>query len=168
MSKSVVAVYESHDKAVRAVTHLTKNGIDEKGLSIVGKGETVEDHIHVVPVKGIKMAPAFIGAAVGAVLGGIAGVSGIEIPGFGFIAGADATGFSGALGGVVPGVIAGFIVSAIFQLVYRKDELVVFKKHVEGGKYLVVVNGDESEVSKSRKLLHTENIHEELHDLEVK
>ena len=166
MKKSVVAVYESHEKAIRAVTHLIKHDIPESHLSIVGHGDIVEDHIHIVEVKNFKLMPGFVGAGVGGVLGFVAGAADVPIPGVAFLT--EAGGLPGLLGGIAVGIAVGALISIAVSLAYRKDDLVLFKKHVEKGKYLVVVNGENDEIDKSRKLLHTENEHLEIHDILVK
>lgn len=163
MAKSIVAVYENNDKALRAVKHLANHDIGSDKLSVIGRGDIVEDHIHVVPVKKMKQAPIFIGAGFGAVAGIMAGVLNIPIPGVKFLT--EAGGLPGFLGGMTIGLVVGALTSIAISAIYRKDDLILFKKHLEGGKFLVVVNGSDADIEKSKKLLHTENLHIELHDL---
>lgn len=160
MKKSVVAVYESHEKALRAVKHLVKHEIPENELSIVGQGEVIEDHIHFVPVKKAKMATTYIGLGAGALLGLLAGLEIIPVPGLKGIFGSG--GFVGMLGGVVIGAVIGAIASIVFSMIVKKDDFVVMQKHIDKGKYMLVVKGELEDIEKSKKLLHTENIHEEI------
>ncbi|MGB0403722.1 MAG: hypothetical protein ACPGEG_06445 [Salibacteraceae bacterium] len=164
MKKSVVAVYDNHAKAVRAVKHLVKNDIPENELSIVGQGQLIEDHIHFVPVKKAKMVIPYIGLAIGAGLGLLAGYGILPLPGFDSIV--EAGGFVGMLAGTVFGAVVGALISIVFSLIYRKDDLVVMQKHIDKGKYMLVVKGELADIEKSKKLLHTENIHEEIIDVE--
>jgi hypothetical protein len=77
-------------------------------------------------------------------------------------------GFVGLLGGTVMGAVAGSLVSIVFSMVVKKDELVMMQKHIDKGRYMLVVKGSLEDIEKSKKLLHTENIHEEIIDVEGK
>lgn len=166
MKKSVVAVFNQHQKAINAAKYLAKHGIPDNELSIVGKGDLVEDHIHFVPVKKYKKIPLLIGIIGGAILGVLAGTGMVDIPVLNAFS--DSGGFVGLLAGVVLGAVLGAILSIAVSLVIRKDDLVVLQKHVDNGKYTLVVTGSEEDILKSRKLLHTENIHEDIVDLQGK
>ena len=164
MKKSTVAVYESNSKALSAVKHLVAHGIPAEGLSVVGKGQLIEDHIHFIPVKKAKTITPYIGLGIGAVLGLVVGLGLVEIPGFAKFF--EAGGMVGMLGGTVFGAIVGGVISIIFSLIVKRDDLVLMQKHIENGKYMLVVKGTLEDIEKSKKLLHTENIHEEIIDVE--
>ena len=164
MKKSVVALYDNHAKAVSAVKHLVKHDISEKELSIVGQGELIEDHIHFVPVKKAKLVIPYIGLGIGACFGLLAGYGVFPIPGFDSFL--EAGGFVGMLGGTVFGAVVGSIISIVFSLFYRKDDMVIMQKHLDKSKFMLVVKGSLEDIEKSKKLLHTENIHDEIIDIE--
>ncbi len=158
MKKSTVAVYASNEKAINAVKHLVKHGIPEDELSIVGQGQLVEDHIHFVPVKQYKKVPLFLGVGIGGVLGLLVGMGIIDLP---FLNSADNSGgFVGTLLGLVFGAIIGAVVSIVISLIIRKDDLVLLQKHIDNGSYAVVVKGSESDITKSKDLLHATSGHQ--------
>jgi len=164
MKKSVVAVYDKNSKAISAVKHLVANGIPAEELSVVGEGQLIEDHIQFIPIKKAKIVTPYIGLGIGAVLGFVVGMGWLDIPGFGKLF--EAGGMIGMLGGIVFGAVIGGLVSVVLSLVIRRDDLVVMQKHIDNGKYMLVVKGSLEDITKSKKLLHTENIHEEIIDVE--
>ncbi len=159
--KATVGVYSNHDKAIRAVKHLINKGIDEKEISLVGKGEIVEDKLHVNSIKGLKKAPVPIGAVAGAVLGVLAGAGMLAVPGLGFIFLAGK--FVGALGGITMGMAAGGVTSFFMGIGFKKDQVVRYKKHIEAGNFLVIVNGPEDHIELANNLLHKHADHIEIH-----
>ena len=164
MKKSVVAVYDKNSKAISAVKHLVANGIPAEELSVVGEGQLIEDHIHFIPVKKAKIITPYVGLGIGGVLGVIVGMGWVQIPGFSKLF--EAGGMIGLLGGIVFGAVIGGSLSIIFSLVVRRDDLVMMQKHIDNGKYALVVKGSLEDIEKSKKILHTENIHEEIIDVE--
>jgi hypothetical protein len=44
-TNSVVAVYDSHDEAERAIKALQQAGVDMKSLSIAGRGAHTDEHV---------------------------------------------------------------------------------------------------------------------------
>jgi|OM-RGC.v1.037405622 hypothetical protein len=44
--KAAVGVYDSHNKAISAVKRLHKHGVEVDNISLIGKAEIVEDHLH--------------------------------------------------------------------------------------------------------------------------
>lgn len=164
MKKSVVAVYDKNSKAISAVKHLVSHGIPAEELSVVGEGQLIEDHIHFIPVKKAKTVTPYIGLGIGAVLGFVVGMGWVQIPGFEKLF--DAGAGIGLLGGVVFGAVIGGLISIVLSLVIRRDDLVMMQKHIDNGKYMLVVKGSLENITKSKKLLHTENIHEEIIDVE--
>ncbi|MBD80023.1 MAG: hypothetical protein CL840_14010 [Crocinitomicaceae bacterium] len=164
MKKSVVAVYSNNDKALSAIKYLVKHGIPAEELSVVGQGQLIEDHIHFIPVKKAKKMTPYVGLGIGAVLGFIVGMGWIVIPGFETFF--EAGGMIGMLGGIVFGAAVGAVISIIFSIIVRKDDLVMMQKHIDNGKFMLVVKGTLEDIEKSKKLLHTEDIHEEIIDIE--
>ncbi len=152
MKKSTVAVYKSNETAIKAVKHLIKHGIAEEELSIVGKGDLIEDHIHFVPVKKYKIAPIIIGLGVGGLLGGLSGAGMLQLPLFEQFS--DAGFFIGLLAGIGIGAAIGALITVIASIVVKKDEIVVLQKHIDNGSYAVVVKGSDADIAKSKELLH--------------
>lgn len=164
VKKSVVAVYDNHDKAHKAIAYLKHHDVDISKVSLLGKAEIVEDHLKVVPIRKVKTAPVSIGAVLGGTLGLLAGASIVAIPGLGLIYGAGAV--VGALSGITAGLFGGELASFLLSIGIRKDKLVLYKSHLEAGKFLVIFhNATDEEVDKARQLLHTEGQH--LEDVEL-
>lgn len=45
--KTLVGVYETHDKALQAVNTLKSEGIDANNVSILGKADIIDNHVHI-------------------------------------------------------------------------------------------------------------------------
>ncbi|MBD80728.1 MAG: hypothetical protein CL840_17570 [Crocinitomicaceae bacterium] len=159
--KATVAIYGNHEKAIKAVKQLVKKGINEKEISLVGKGEIIEDRMHINSIKGLKKAPVPIGVVAGGVLGVLAGAGMLAVPGLGFVFLAGK--FVGALGGITMGMATGGMTSFLVSIGFKKDQVVRYKKHLEEGNFLVVINGPENHIELAHEILHTHADHLELH-----
>ena len=159
--EATIAVYDNHKKAINAVKKLVNNGIEQSDISIIGRGEMVEDRMHISSVKSLKKAPIPIGVVAGGVLGVLSGVGMLAIPGLGFMF--LAGGLVGGLGGATVGMVGGGLTSIFVSLGFRKDQVVRYEHHLENGHYLVVVNASEEDINKSNNLLHKHADHLELH-----
>ncbi len=98
-----VAVYDTHEKALNAVRKLDDNKFPLTEVSIIGKAELIEDHMHIKSTEPMVNAPAAIGSVAGIVAGILTGIGIFAIPGFGFLYGAGAV--IGAIGGFDIGII---------------------------------------------------------------
>jgi len=154
--KATIAVYQNHEKAVRAVKKLVRDGIDSKEISIIGKGEMIEDRMHITSVKGLKKAPVPIGTIAGGLLGVLAGAGMLMVPGLGFVFLAGK--FIGLLGGATVGMVTGGLASILISMGFRKDQVVRFDKHLENGNYLVIVDGEVDHIDQAHKILHTQYV----------
>ncbi len=158
--KLKVAVYDSHEKAVKAISVLSQAHFPMKEVSLIGKSEIVNDHIQIKSTELIKDSPALIGAGAGTIVGLLTGLGVFAIPGFGFLYGAGAV--IGAIGGFDLGLIAGGVGSILVVLGINKDKMVEYEEHLNEGKFMVVVSGTIEEVKKAEQILHTEGTHLEL------
>jgi Mg/Co/Ni transporter MgtE len=66
--KTVVGVYESHDKAIIALQELKKTGFTADKLSLVGKADLVDNHINIKANNAVEKTEASIGVVAGAIL----------------------------------------------------------------------------------------------------
>lgn len=161
--KATVAVYSSHEKAFNAVQALEKAHFPMKQVSLVGKAELIDDHLHVKDLDDVSIAtPVAIGAVAGPVVGILTGVGIFAIPGLGFLYGAGA--IVGALAGFDFGIISGAVVAVLTTLGLKKDKVVKYEEHIKEGKFLVVVQGNEQEIENAKKVLHTEGQHLEIEE----
>jgi uncharacterized protein (TIGR02271 family) len=150
MAKTVVGVYENHEKAERAVRDLVDAGFQRTDVSIVARGRedepqgtttgtttgtSGEEHSRA----GTGAATgAGIGAAIGGVGGLLAGLGLFAIPGFGPVIAAGP--IAAALTGAGLGAAAGGLVGVLVGLGIPKEEAEPYAEAVRRGGYLVIVN----------------------------
>ena len=126
-----VGVYESHEKAVAALQDLQKSGYPVNQLSVIGKADLVDNHIHVKTNDNVEKAEV-VGVVGGAVLGMLAGVGIFAIPGLGFLYGAGA--LVGAMMGAEGGIIAGGLAAIFTSLGVNEAVALKYEKHLNEGK----------------------------------
>lgn len=158
--KAVVGVYDSHEKAVDAIEELKKAGYSTKNLSLIGKADLVNDHIHVKSNDTAEKAEVGVGVVAGSVLGVLAGVGIFAVPGLGFLYGAGA--LVGAFAGFDFGLIAGGLVAALTHLGMDEVNAVKYEKHLNEGKFVIFAQGSEKEINHAQEVLHTQGLHLEL------
>lgn len=157
---TIVGVYESHDDAVGAVKALEGAGYATKNISLVSKAEIVNDHIHVKSDHKVETAEVGVGIAAASVIGILTGVGIFAIPGLGFLYGAGA--LVGAFAGFDAGIIGSGIVSILTSIGINQVMAAKYEKHLNEGKYLVFVHGDEKEIKHAHEVLHTLDLQLEL------
>lgn len=160
--KSLIGLYNSHDKAIEAIRLLKEDGFTSKHLSLLGKidgDDEVSDDIKNAntAVKGLG-----IGAVAGTTLGLLTGVGLLAIPGVGFLVGAGA--LAGAVAGFDFGVIGGGLISALTIGGIEKEMEEKYQKELETGKTLVVVQGSHDELVKAKALLAAKGGYDELNE----
>ncbi len=158
--KSQVAVYDSHEKALQAIKVLSEHNFPMEKVSLMGKAEVIDDHIHVKSLEDVKDAPALLGAGAGTIVGLLTGVGAFAIPGFGFLYGAGAV--LGAIGGFDLGIIAGGIGTLLATIGIKKDKVVKVHEHLKAGKFLVMVQGTSEDIKKAEQILHAHGTHLEM------
>jgi hypothetical protein len=157
---SVIAVFDQHEDASRAVALLKSEGFDIKKLSVIGKGYHTEEHPVGFYNLGERMAVwGGIGATWGALWGGfwglLAGAAFLVIPGVGPImaAGPFVAVIVGALeGSVVVGGL-GALGAALSSIGVPKDRVVRYETALKADKYLLIVHGTADEVARGKRLL---------------
>jgi len=158
--KTIVGVYESHDNAVKAVQALEKAGYPVKQVSLISKAELVNNHIHVKSNHKVETAEVSAGVAAGAVIGILTGVGIFAIPGLGFLFGAGA--LVGAFAGLDFGLIGGGLLAIFTNMGIDQAIASKYEKHLNEGKFLVFVQGKDTEVKHAHEVLHTLNLQLEL------
>ncbi|MCB9186874.1 MAG: hypothetical protein H6601_09025 [Flavobacteriales bacterium] len=146
-----IKVFNSHAEALKAAELLIENGFDAKSISLIGKAELVDDHIHLRSMEPIKDAPAFLGAGAGAIVGLLTGMGVFAIPGFGILYGAGA--IIGAIGGFDIGLVGGGIVTILTSLGINKDHVVRYHEHLKEGKFLLMLKADAEKINQAEQLL---------------
>lgn len=155
-SNSVVAVFDTQDKAEQAVRTLQKDGFDMKKLSIVGKDYHTEQHVVGYYNAGDRMLYwGKRGAFWGGFWGLLFGSAFFWVPGVGplLMAGPLVASFVAALEGAV--VVGGLsaLGGALASIGMPKDSVVRYETEVKNGKLLLVAHGTADEVEKARTLL---------------
>ena len=165
--RSQVAIYSTHENALSAVKALKNNNFPMDHVSILGKAEIIDDHIHVRSLDPLKNTPALLGVGAGTILGLLTGIGAFAIPGFGFLYGAGA--LIGAVSGFDFGIVSGGIVSLLATIGIQKDKIVRCHEHLKAGKFIVVISGSAKEIEKAEHILHSEGSHLEfIHDTRKK
>ena len=155
-TKSVVAVFDSHDQAEVAVRELQKDGFDIKKLSIVGKDYHTEEHVVGYYNAGDRM---LYWGQQGAVWGGFWGLlfgsAFFWVPGVGplLVAGPLVAWIVAALEGaaVVGGLSA--LGGALASIGIPNDSIVQYETEVKNGKLLLVAHGPPEAVDRAKELL---------------
>lgn len=154
MSQHIVSLYDHHDKAVEAVQLLKAAGFNEKHISLLGRTDVGDD----VQVKDAKVAARGVG--IGALVGVLAGIGLVSIPGLGILYGLGAV--AGAVAGFDFGVIGGTIVSALAIKNMGKEVADRYEAELKEGKTLLAFAGNEAEIAKARDVLESHGIHTEI------
>ncbi len=155
---AVVALFDNHVAAERAVRQLEQSGFPMNQLSLVGKDYHTEEHVIGYYNAGDRM--KFWGK-LGAWWGGLAGIlfgsAFLLVPGVGhlFVLGPLAHWIMAGLEGaaVVGGVSA--LGAGLVSLGIPKNSIVQYETQLKAGKFLVVANGTNDEIVRARDLLRT-------------
>jgi hypothetical protein len=155
--KSQIAIYDTHEKAVNAIKVLNDKGFSMDNVSLLGKAEVIENHIHIKSLDTMKEAPAIVGMGAGTLIGLLSGIGVFTIPGFGFLYGAGA--LVGIIAGFDLGIVAGGFISLLTFAGIKEDKVVKCEEHLKEGKFMVIINGSKDEIEKAKHILHTEGNH---------
>ena len=155
---SVVAVYQTHTEADRAVKDLQRDGVDMRKLSIVGKGYHTDEQVVGYYNTGDRMkywgkAGAFWGGFWGLLFGSAL----FMIPGLGPIlaAGPVVAWIVGALEGAV--VVGGLsaLGAGLYSIGIPKDSIVKYETALKTDQFLLIAHGTAAEVAKARDIIET-------------
>ena len=159
--KSIIGVYESHDKAVAALQGLKKTGYPEKLLTLCGKADLVDGHVQIKSNHVNDRQHLTMGIAAATVLEVLAVVGIFAVPGFGllFAAGAAVGGFAG----LSAALIAGGDIRAIFTDEDLSDaDAEKYEKRLIEGKFLVFADGDNMQTEQAHQVLKNQGLALEL------
>jgi uncharacterized membrane protein len=154
---SVVAIFESHERAEDAIRELQKDGFDMKKLSIVGKDYHTEENVVGYYTTGERMKYwGKLGAFWGGFWGMLFGSAFFWVPGIGplVVAGPLVTAIVAALEEAV--VVGGFsaLGAGLFSIGIPKNSVLQYETQVKNGKLLLVAHGTPEEVQRAKDLLH--------------
>jgi hypothetical protein len=156
----VVAVYDAHEGAEKAVKELQSCGFDMKKLSIVGKNPHAEEHVVGFYNTGDRIkAWGKAGAGAGAFWGGIWGLffgaAFFAIPGVGPVlaAGPIVAWIVGALEGAVVVGGVGALGAGLYSIGLPKDSVLDYEIALKTDRYLLMVHGTPAEAAKANEIL---------------
>ena len=156
---SMVALYDTHEEAEKAVKKLEKSGFDMKQLSIVGKDYHTEEAVVGYYNVGDRMKSwGGTGAFWGGIWGLLFGSAFFMIPVVGPLLAAGP--FVVALVGVLEGAVVvgglGVIGAALANIGIPKDSIVEYETEIKAGKFMLIASGTHIEVQKARETLGIE------------
>jgi uncharacterized membrane protein len=154
--ESVVAVYESHEQAEKAVKELQEGGLDMKSLSIAAKDTHTDEQVVGYYNNGDRMKRwGKVGAFWGGFWGLLFGSAMFAIPGLGPILVAGplvawiVAGLEGAV--VVGGVSA--VGAGLASIGIPHDSIVEYEVALKSDKFLLLVHGAAETVDKAKHIL---------------
>ena len=171
ITNSVVAIYDTHEQAERAIKELQEAGVDMKSLSIAARDTHTDEHVVGYYNAGDRMKYwGKIGAFWGGFWGLLFGSAVFAIPGLGPIlvagplVGWIIAGLEGAA--VVGGVSA--VGAGLVSIGIPKDSVLKYDVALKTDKYMLIVHGTPDDVAKAKDIITgTEQSHCEIHDAAV-
>ena len=153
---SVVALFDQHTQAEKAVQELQQAGFDMKALSIVGKGYHTEENVVGYYTAGDRMMYwGKNGAFWGGIWGLLFGSAFFMIPGIGPLvaAGPVVAWIVAALEGaaVVGGLSA--IGAGLYSIGIPKKSILQYETSLKAGMFMLVVHGTADEVTRAKAIL---------------
>src|ERR1019366_4159645 len=155
-TNSVVAVYDSHEQAERAIKALQQAGVDMKSLSIAGRGTHIDEHVVGYYNAGDRMKYwGKVGAFWGGFWGLLFGSALFAIPGIGpvLVAGPLVAWIVAGLEGAVVVGGAGAIGGALASIGIPKDSIVEYETALKTDKFLLIVHGSPDAVAKAKEII---------------
>ncbi|HME09800.1 MAG TPA: general stress protein [Bryobacteraceae bacterium] len=153
---AIVAIYNSHEEAEKAVAQLQRAGFDMKKLSIVGKDYHTEENVVGYYNAGDRMQYwGKMGAFWGGIWGLLFGAALFVVPGIGpvVVAGPLVAWIVGALEGAV--VVGGLsaIGAGLYSIGIPKDSVVQYDVALKADKFLLVGHGAADEIAKAKEII---------------
>lgn len=159
-NNAVVAVYDSHETAEKAIKKLTDANIPMKEISIIGRGYHTDEKVIGFYNTGDRMKfwgkyGAFWGGMWGLLAGGLFLTSPVIGPVVivGSFAAMVLTGVEGAV--IVGGVSA--LAAALASIGIPKDTVLQYERAIEADGFVVLVQGTAEETERARAILKTSN-----------
>jgi hypothetical protein len=158
--RALGGVYETHKLAHEAIETLKSEGFEPSHLSLVGLAEMQEDHFKIKEQEHLLEVGVGSTVALETVIGALAGVSIVAIPGLGFLYGAGA--IIGAFAGLDFGILTGGVIAILAKMGIKEEIGHIYGNYIKEGKFVVLVNGTEEEITKAHDILHLKATHTDL------
>lgn len=144
MTKAVVGVFTSEERAKEAINELKRYGF-EREISLVAKetreGETADEEMTMEEGQNLGEGVA-TGGALGGIAGILAGAGALFIPGVGPIIAA------GPLASFLTGLVGGGLVGGLVDFGIPEERGEYYEERVKQGDILVTIKANEDEVSR--------------------
>ncbi len=159
MSKTVVGIFESNEKAKSAVNDLRENGFGDNEISLIARDNRQQQEGEQGGEQGTEATyndqNLGDGTATGGVLGGLAGllagVGALVIPGVGPIIAA------GPIAGVLTGAVAGGLAGGLIDYGIPEEKGQYYESRVSEGDVLLLIETSEEKADEASELLKMEN-----------
>ncbi len=156
ITNSVVAIYDTHEQAERAIKELQESGVDLKSLSIAARNTHTDEHVVGYYNAGDRMKYwGKVGVFWGGFWGLLFGSAAFAIPGLGpiLVAGPLVSWIIAALEGavVVGGVSA--VGAGLVSIGIPKDSVLKYEVALKTDKFLLVVHGTSEAVAKAKGII---------------
>ncbi|HEX4056083.1 MAG TPA: general stress protein [Tepidisphaeraceae bacterium] len=152
----VIALFDQHAQAEKAVEELQRAGFDMKRLSIVGKEYQTEENVVGYYTTGKRMKVwGKNGAFWGGIWGLLFGSAFFMIPGIGplVVGGPIIAAIVGALeGAVVVGGVS-FVGAGLCSIGIPKNSVLQYETSLKAGKFMLLVHGTPDEVVRAKAIL---------------
>jgi uncharacterized membrane protein len=155
-TNAVVAIYDTHEQAERAIKELQEAGVDMKSLSIAGRNTHTDEHVVGYYNTGDRMKYwGKVGAFWGGFWGLLFGAAAFAIPGIGpiLVAGPLVAWIIAGLEGaaVVGGVSA--VGAALVSIGIPKDSVLKYEVALKTDKFVLIVHGTPGDVARARDVI---------------
>jgi hypothetical protein len=149
---SVVAVYDTLDRATKAVESLVKAGFPSNRVSVIGQSLQSEIQLNgFVSTGDVAKTGAAAGAWVGGLFGLLAGVAALFIPGVGPVLAIGP--IASTVVGAAEGAVGAGVLSAIIGYFVAKKHIPKYTQYLTAGKSLVVVHGTPDDVRRAQEIM---------------
>jgi hypothetical protein len=154
--RTVVAVYDTEERARDAIEALIDAGFERDDISLATRTEEEGVHVEEAEEGGEEAAEgAAAGAGLGVVVGGLTGLaiglSAIAVPGLGAVAAAGP--LAGLISGGLTGAVAGGVIGALVELGVSEEEAEVYAEAVRRGSTLVAVRTHDERADNAESVL---------------
>jgi uncharacterized membrane protein len=157
---SVVAIYQTHTDADRAVKELQRGGVDMHKLSIVGKGYHTDEQVVGYYNTGDRMKYwGKVGAFWGGFWGLLFGSALFMIPGLGpiLVAGPLVAWIVAGLEGALEVGALGALGAGLYSIGIPKDSIVKYETALKTDQFLLIAHGTSAEVAKAKDIIESTN-----------
>ncbi|GAB4212892.1 MAG: hypothetical protein OHK0022_49310 [Roseiflexaceae bacterium] len=162
-------LFDSHQDADRALEMLAQAGFPREAISVVTRAQDQQRSVGGSEIDGPNTAPAdtarvdsgafaFGGAALGGLVGLLAGLGALAIPGIGPVIAVGTLGaaLGGTAGGAALGGVAGGLVGTLTGRGLAEDEAHVYAEGVRRGSILITVDADDPAMAQqAQQILRT-------------